>query len=103
MSKTIAAALCCGVLLAVAAPLPAKAQPQACAPRAMLVERLTVEFGESQQFIGLTADGMAMEVFVGPAGAWTLLATYPDGTSCLVVSGTDFQLVPPPASPANPA
>jgi hypothetical protein len=60
---------------------------QICAPRATLVEKLKAEFNEEPQAIGVTHSGGLFEVLSSDSGTWTVLATGPNGVSCLVLSG----------------
>ncbi len=36
-----------------------------------------------------------MEIFVSPAGTWTILATGTDGLSCVLAVGEGFDAAPP--------
>jgi len=78
------------------------AQPP-CGPRPALVEQLNARHGEHQTAFGLARGGQVMELWSGPNGSWTLLATLPTGVSCIVAVGGQLQLLPPPAAPADPA
>lgn len=60
---------------------------QICAPRAALVEKLKSEFNEEPQSVGVTHSGGLFEVLSSESGTWTVLATGPNGVSCLVLSG----------------
>ncbi|MBM3548500.1 MAG: hypothetical protein FJX54_16250 [Alphaproteobacteria bacterium] len=60
---------------------------QICAPRAQLVEKLKAEFKEEPQAIGVTHSGGLFEILSSESGTWTVLATGPNGVSCLVLSG----------------
>lgn len=60
---------------------------QLCAPRAALVEKLKSEFDEEPQSVGVTHSGGLFEVLSSASGTWTVLATGPNGVSCLVLSG----------------
>ncbi len=60
---------------------------QICAPRAALVEKLKAEFNEEPQSVGVTHSGGLFEVLSSESGTWTVLATGPNGVSCLVLSG----------------
>ncbi|CUH38849.1 hypothetical protein JSE7799_01567 [Jannaschia seosinensis] len=78
------------------ATLPAKAEPvgtrQACGPRAALVERLSRIFGETRRGIGMGGKDRVVEVFASETtGTWTITVTLPDGRSCLVTSGQDWE------------
>lgn len=77
----------------------------ACAPRDYLVQELARKYAEQQVAIGLAAGGHVMEIFASAAEEWTLVATRPDGVSCIVATGTHLSLVevlpvPPSADPA---
>ncbi len=76
--------------LALAAPA-AAAQAAQCMPRAVALAALTERHGETRRGIGLDARGTVMEVFAAEGGGWTVLVTRPDGTSCLVASGTGYE------------
>ena len=79
-------------LLGLATPL--LAQPP-CAPRTLIIEKLERQFGEAPRSIGLTANGRMIEVFSSAeSGTWTILMTRADGTSCLMASGSDFEMLP---------
>ncbi len=67
-----------------------------CVPRDTWVERLKVHYGETPLALGLTADGMLMELFATPdRSTWTLIITDPNGTSCGLASGENWQKVGP--------
>ncbi len=101
MLKLSSAALCAAL---VSLPLIANAQT-ACAPRQQVVSELQAQYGERQVLLGLAADGHVMELFASPAMEWTLVATRPDGLSCIVVAGSHLSFVssPPVSKPADPA
>ena len=101
MSKTLFAALAFGLM-----PLQALANAQgACAPREQIVGQLTTKYGERQVVLGLAANGHVMELFASPAHDWTLVATRPNGMSCIVVTGAHLSFVPVASvsKPADPA
>jgi hypothetical protein len=101
MRKAIFLPLCFALLPPAA---PASAQ-EACAPRGYVVQELAEKFGERQVAIGLATGGQVMEIFASPTQEWTLVATYPDGTSCVVAAGTHLTLAPaqPVSPPRDPA
>lgn len=70
-----------------------KAQPQACGPRDIVVRSLERDFQEQQTNIGISG-GAVVELFKSDGGkTWTLVITLPNGQSCLVGSGNDWQAV----------
>lgn len=63
-----------------------------CAPRPMVLERLTNSYGETRQSIGLGANNSVVEMFASAeSGSWTITVTMPDGMTCLVASGQSFE------------
>lgn len=68
------------------------AQARNCGPRAVVVERLAEGYGESRQSIGLGANNAVVEVYASPeTGSWTITVTQPNGVTCLVASGQQFE------------
>ena len=69
---------------------PAAAQVH-CAPRDVMVERLSDRFGESLEGGGLQSEVAVFEVWTSAAdGSWTILMTRADGVSCVMAAGTDW-------------
>ena len=63
-----------------------------CGPRGVISDRLASKYNEHSMALGLQKNGMALEIYRTDDGAtWTAVATSPEGTSCLVMSGTDWQ------------
>ncbi len=71
--------------------MPAAARAEQCAARAQALASLTERHGETRRGIGLESRGTVVEVFAAEAGGWTILVTRPDGTSCVVASGTGYE------------
>lgn len=73
------------------------AEAAQCAPRDEVVAGLATGYDEVRQGAGLTAgpDGGAqvLEVFASAAGSWTIVVTLPDGMTCLVASGQNWEAV----------
>ncbi len=79
--------------LALSMPVAANAQQQ-CAPREAVIEMLADQYGESRHVIGMTEDGLVMEVFGNTdSGTWTLTITRPDGLTCFVAAGQSFETI----------
>ncbi len=84
------------VLLAAAAlTLPAAAMaaaPMACSPRDDVLNQLSTKFKEAPVAIGLANNGGLIEVLTAGKGEpWTIIITMPNGVSCLVAAGEDWQ------------
>ena len=75
---------------------PAEAQQVPCAPREIVVERLKSGYGESPAGLGIQSSGQLIEIWAAPGtGTWTVLMSRPDGNTCVVASGTDWQHLNP--------
>jgi hypothetical protein len=62
-----------------------------CGKRADVVKMLRDSFGETQIAQGLANTGSVAEVFISSKGTWTIVATSPNGLSCLVGAGESWQ------------
>lgn len=83
-------ALCAAV--AISLPASAIAAPMACSPREDVVNQLATKFKEAPVAIGLANNGGLLEVLTAGDGAtWTIIITMPNGVSCLVAAGEDWQ------------
>jgi hypothetical protein len=75
------------------------ASPQAslnlCGERERMVQDLDRQFDESAVATGLVDQSAVMEIFVSPAGTWTILATGTDGLSCVLAVGEGFDAAAP--------
>jgi hypothetical protein len=84
-----------GLLFCVSA-LPVRAEsPIAeviCAPRAEMVDRLTVRMGSRVAATGIRDIEAVIEVWTAPSGQWTMVQTYTDGQSCIVAMGEAWDM-----------
>lgn len=68
---------------------PAAADQAPCRDRQTVLQAMRSSFGELPQALGLSEDGRLIEVLVSDAtGTWTIIATTPDGISCLLHVGS---------------
>jgi hypothetical protein len=70
----------------------AVAQPQ-CGPRDQIVKALGESFKEAPVGMGVTEPGQLIELFASSSGSWTMVATAPNGTSCLIAAGENWDMV----------
>jgi hypothetical protein len=91
--QTLNAGLIALTAAAVLLALPGHAQGADCGPRTSVIERLASQFGETRRGIGLAMrGGRVVEVFASEAsGTWTITVTLPDGRTCLIASGRDWE------------
>jgi hypothetical protein len=67
------------------------ASPQ-CGPRTALLDQLAKQYKEAPAAVGLANGGALVEVLTSEDGAtWTIVVSRPDGTSCLVAAGQEWQ------------
>lgn len=84
-------------LIAALATAPAFASPDRpmtpiCGKRTELVGKLKSQYSERPVANGLATNGGILEVLASPAGSsWTIVLTMPDGTSCLVAAGENWE------------
>ncbi len=87
-----------GLLLASALLSPAGAAfgQDSCMRHDEAVAWLDARFGERVIGQGLADGGRVMfEIFAGPKGTWTLLVSTPEGPSCIIADGFDWQQLAP--------
>lgn len=81
-----------------AAPTPARADPQGaqiCGARTEILAELTKRYSEAPVAVGLANSGVLIEVLTSDSGStWTILVSQPNGTSCLVAAGKEWQDLP---------
>ena len=78
-------------VLAALAPATVHAQTN-CASRDVVVDKLSVRYGEAFAGGGLQSTQQIFEVWYSEEkGTWTILLTRADGTSCIMASGTNWR------------
>jgi hypothetical protein len=84
------------LVTAVALPLPAMAAGNmACSQRDDVLHQLGDKYKEAPSAVGLVANnGGLIEVLTSDNGAtWTIIVSMPNGTSCLLAAGENWQAV----------
>lgn len=67
----------------------------ACAPHGKVSVLLDERYGEQVVGRGLAPNGRAMfELYVSASGSWTVLASDPNGRSCVIASGENWERSP---------
>ena len=99
--RTIAGALVFGA--AAIAPPTVHAQGN-CAPRELVIERLSDKFAERLTGGGLQNQKTVLEVWASEStGSFTVLVTHANGVSCIVASGQNWNSVAHVAAPEGQA
>ena len=74
----------------------AVSQNLACVPRPDIIKRLGYKYKETTIGLGIANNGGVLELLTTKTGnTWTILITMPNGISCMVASGEDWQNLPP--------
>ncbi len=72
-------------------PVPVSAKP-ICGKRSEVIGKLSGSFSEKPSAMGLTTNGDVIEVLTSPSGStWTIVVTMPNGTSCLIALGENWE------------
>jgi hypothetical protein len=70
----------------------ARSEERACADRSLVVQRLAERYGETLRSMGLHQGDALVEIYSSDAtGTWTILMTRPDGTTCLLAAGQQWE------------
>jgi len=93
MVRIMIAAL--GVLLVGWGAVPATAQTELlCGERAKVVAGLEKGYEETPTSMGLASNGAVVEVLASPKGTFTIILTQPNGLSCLMAAGDNWEDLP---------
>lgn len=93
MIRVFVAALILGlIVLAGLSALPSRAQGAQCASVADALAALAARYHEHPRVSGLAANGAMMLVTASADGGFTVLMVSPDGTACMVATGTALEL-----------
>lgn len=72
-----------------------RAAPTQCSNHDAVAAELAHQFSERPHAIGLAQDATVMELYASDKGTWTLTVTLPDGMTCLVAAGSNFESMTP--------
>ena len=102
MDRLATAIAALGLLVSAAAPATAQAPPSgelqpACQTHDEIMQMLNQKFAETPTALGLQSNGQLVQVFASKDGmTWTIVTTRPDGVSCIVALGRNWESVPDP-------
>jgi hypothetical protein len=76
------------------AALPASAQQNPCNKRLEIIGHLAKKYSEAPVAIGLSSNGGVVEVLSSKKNqSWTMIITMPDGNSCLMAAGENWEAI----------
>jgi hypothetical protein len=67
---------------------------QICGAHPLVSDNLQQAYAEAPVSMGVTVGGAVVEVFASQNGTWTLVITQPNGVSCLIAAGQDWETLP---------
>ena len=62
-----------------------------CLPHDTIDLKMRQDYGEKLIGQGISSDGTLVEIFMAPAGSFTVIKTSPEGTSCVVDFGDGWR------------
>jgi hypothetical protein len=91
MSKMLSTAVFLSVAV-VSVPAVAADPSAVCGPRKEIMKQLSQSFSEAPTAIGVTSTGELLQVLASAdKSTWTIVVSRPDGLSCIVAAGADWQ------------
>ena len=72
---------------------PAQAQAM-CGERHTVLANLEKIYSEAPVSIGLASNGTVIEVLASPSGSFTIILTQPNGHSCVMAAGENWENLP---------
>ena len=84
------------ISLATTATAQQSAVPATCADRGQALNHLAVKYAEAPVAMGLASNGSVLEILTSRSGeSWSILVTMPNGMTCLIASGENWEKVAP--------
>ena len=65
-----------------------------CGERRAVVENLDQTYSEAPVSLGLASNGSVIEVLASPSGSFTIILTQPNGLSCVMAAGENWENLP---------
>jgi len=62
-----------------------------CSDRGSLMTQLKGKYSEQPKSMGLAANGSVLEVLTAKTGTWTILLTNPQGITCMIAAGDNWE------------
>jgi hypothetical protein len=78
---------------AAAAVAPGASAQTLCGERQSFISHLGKNHHEATTAMGITSSGKVIEVLTSEKGTWTIIVTNPDGRSCLIAAGEEWESV----------
>ncbi len=73
---------------------PTSAAHVLCGERSAVVTSLEKTYSETPVSMGLASNGAVIEILASPTGTFTIILTRPDGLSCVMAAGENWETLP---------
>jgi len=70
---------------------PASSAENICGKRDDIVSRLESGYQEFNSAMGMSTNGGLVELYTSENGTWTLMLSQPNGVSCLIAAGENWE------------
>lgn len=91
-------------LAAIATASPALAQQPLCTDRNEVLSQLSNQYSEAPVAMGVANNGGVVEILSSQAGtSWTIILTMPNGVTCMIAAGENWESLPARARMDPPA
>ena len=70
---------------------PASSAENICGKRDEIVSRLESGYQEYNSAMGMSTNGGLVELYTSENGTWTLMLSQPNGASCLIAAGENWE------------
>ena len=70
---------------------PASSAENVCGKRDDIISRLENGYQEFNSAMGMSTNGGLVELYTSEDGTWTLMLSQPDGVSCLIAAGQNWE------------
>ena len=65
-----------------------------CDKRQFITQSLTQDYKKGPVSMGVSNTGSVIEIFASENGSWTMVLTKPDGMSCMIAVGSNWETLP---------
>lgn len=104
MLKTTLVLSACAVAASIASIAQAASPQPLCTDRKVVLSQLSKQYSEAPVAMGIANNGGVLEILSSSAGkSWTIIVTMPNGMSCMIAAGENWESVPQQAKIDPPA
>ena len=88
-------ALTLSALIGLAAATSAAAQQPLCTARSEVLSQLSSQYSETPVAMGIANNGGVLEILSSQKGtSWTIILTMPNGVTCMIAAGENWESLP---------